>query len=341
MAIKTVWLKLTTVELLACLFYLNSCTHVYHNRQAQDSIADNLASQIELSDTPFYPQTEHQCGPSALATVLQSHGVDVSPEALSSALYIPGRKGSFQVEISAASRSYGMLAYPLKPDFSDLLTEIAADNPVLVLQNLRFDWWPQWHYAVVIGYDIEKSELVLRSGTTKRWQTTFANFNKTWGRADNWALVIVPAGDIPATASASTYLKTVHDLEDTGFIHSALAAYRSATARWPDDANSWLTLGNMAYKAGDSADAVTALLKAAALSPENVIVWNNLAYALQAYGCPEQAQQALQCAYRYSPDDRNLRDSAYEISSMASQSRAVDCPQITCNQAAVQTNNRM
>jgi Flp pilus assembly protein TadD len=184
---------------------------------------------------------------------------------------------------------------------------------------------------VVIGYDIEKSELILRSGTTRRWQTTFATFNNTWERADNWALVIVPAGDIPATATASTYLKTVHDLEDTGFNRYALAAYHAATMRWPDDANSWLTLGNMAYKSGDSANAVTALLKAAALSPANAIVWNNLAYALQAYGCPEHAQQALQCAYQYSPDDRNIRDSEDEISNMAIQSRAADCPQISCN----------
>jgi tetratricopeptide (TPR) repeat protein len=330
-SIKTVWLRLTTVKLLSCLFYLNSCTHVHQSRQEQFTVDDDLAPQVELSDTPFYPQTEHQCGPAALATVLQSHDVNVSPEALSSALFIPGRKGSFQVEITAAARSYGMLAYPLQPDFHDLLTEIAAGNPVLVLQNLRFDWWPQWHYAVVIGYDIEKSELILRSGTTKRWQTTFATFNNTWRRADNWALVIVPAGDIPATATASTYLNTVYDLENTGFNRYALAAYDAATARWPDDANSWLTLGNMAYKSGDNANAVTALLKAAALSPANAIVWNNLAYALQAYGCPEHAQQALQCAYQYSPDDRNIRDSEDEISNMAIQSRAADCPQISCN----------
>ncbi len=331
MVVKTVWLKLTTVKLLSCLFYLNSCTYVHQSRQEQFTVADDLAPQTELSATPFYPQTEHQCGPAALATVLQSHGVDVSPETLSSAVYIPGRKGSFQVEIAAAARSYGMLAYPLKPEFHDLLTEIAAGNPVLVLQNLRFDWWPQWHYAVVIGYDIEKSELILRSGTTKRWQTTFASFNKTWERANNWALVIVPAGDIPATATATGYLKTVYDLEETGFDRYALVAYHAATAKWPDDANVWLTLGNMAYKSGDSAGAVTALLKAAALSPENATVWNNLAYALQAYGCPEHAQQALQCAYQYAPDDSNIRDSEDEISNMSIQSRAADCPQISCN----------
>ena len=106
---------------------------------------DDLPPAVELSQTPFFPQTEHQCGPAALATVLQPHHVDVSPQTLSSQLYIPAREGSLQVEMAVTARRYGMLPYPLNPEFADLLAEIAAGHPVLVLQNLRFDWWPQWH----------------------------------------------------------------------------------------------------------------------------------------------------------------------------------------------------
>jgi tetratricopeptide (TPR) repeat protein len=262
--------------------------------------------------------------------VLQSQGVEVTPEMLTSALYIPERKGSFQVEMSAASRSYGMLPYPLQANFQDLLTEIAAGNPVLVLQNLRFSWWPQWHYAVVVGYDTENSELILRSGTTRRWHTSFATFNKTWERADNWALVIVPAGKIPETASAARYLETAYALEATGMNLYALDAYRAATTRWHDNASTWLALGNMAYKAGKAGDAVAALINAAELAPENSITWNNLAYALQAYGCPQQAIASLHCAYRLSPDDPNIRDSENEIKNMATPVRIADCPHISC-----------
>ena len=36
----------------------------------------------ELTQVPFFPQTLHQCGPAALATVLGWSGVHATPEAL-------------------------------------------------------------------------------------------------------------------------------------------------------------------------------------------------------------------------------------------------------------------
>ncbi len=330
MAIKLSWLKLNTGQLLVCLLCIHGCSTAYQSRQTLTDEPEGLPPAIELTKTPFFPQTEHQCGPAALATVLQSHHVDASPQTLSSQLYIPGRKGSLQVEIAVTARRYGMLPYPLNPEFADLLAEIAAGNPVLVLQNLRFNWWPQWHYAVVIGYDMSSNELTLRSGTTKRWQTTFATFERTWKRADNWALVIVPAGEMPATTSIAAYLKTAYAFEQTGLASQALDAYRAATNTWPGDSSSWLALGNMTYKAGNYDEAVSALLKAASLSPDDVATWNNLAYALHMHGCTEQALQSLQCAFQLSADDENIRDSEQEIRNMAVQPQARNCPEITC-----------
>ena len=331
MAINLSWLKLNTGQLLACLLCIHGCTTAHHSRQTPAVIDKDLPLAVELTQTPFYPQTEHQCGPAALATVLQSHHVDVTPQTLSSQLYIPGRKGSLQIEMAVTARRYGMLPYPLNPEFSDLLTEIAAGNPVVVLQNLGFDWWPQWHYAVVIGYDITNNELILRSGTTKRWQTTFTTFENTWNRADNWALVILPAGRVAETASIAAYLKSAYAFEQTGLELQALDAYRAATVAWPDDTSSWQALGNMAYKAGNNDEAVAALLKASSLSPDDVAAWNNLAYALHMNGCTEQAFMSLQCAYQLSPDDENIRDSEQEIHNMAMQPQTGSCPEITCN----------
>lgn len=331
MAINLSWLKLNTGQLLACLLCINGCTSTPQSRQIQAEIPEDLAPVVELSKTPFYPQADYQCGPAALATVLQAHHVDVSPDTLSSQLYIPERKGSLQIEMAVTARRYGMLPYPLRPALSDLLIEVAAGNPVLVLQNLGFGWWPQWHYAVVIGYDIGNNELILRSGTTKHWQTTFEAFENTWNRADNWALVIVPAGEIPATADIDTYLTSVYAFEQTGLALQALDAYRAATKVWPTDYLTWLAFGNMAYKARNYDEAVVALLESSSLNPDVVTVWNNLAYALHMYGCTEQALMSLQCAYQLSPDDKNIRNSEHEISNMAMQPETGNCPEITCN----------
>ena len=90
----------------------------------------------ELSSVAFFPQDTHQCGPAALATMLVSTGVDIRPEPLVPEVYIPARRGSLQVEMLAAARRHGRIPWQLPPDFTALRAELAAGNPVLVLQDL-------------------------------------------------------------------------------------------------------------------------------------------------------------------------------------------------------------
>ena len=97
-----------------------------------------IPEEVELKQVPFFPQTEYQCGPAALATVLANAQVKITPEALVPEVYLPERKGSLQVEMLAATRRHGMVSYQLAPRFEDLLREIAAGNPVIVLQNFAF-----------------------------------------------------------------------------------------------------------------------------------------------------------------------------------------------------------
>ena len=113
------------------------------------------------------PATDYQCGPAALATVLVASGAQVSPDDLVAEVYLPGRKGSLQAELIAAARSRGRLPYVLPPSLDDLLAQLAAGHPVLVLQKTGAGPWPGWHYAVVIGYDASRDRLLLRSGTER------------------------------------------------------------------------------------------------------------------------------------------------------------------------------
>lgn len=320
------------IRVLFCLLCLNGCTTFDKSRLQHAVIDDGLPTVFELTEVPFFPQTAHQCGPAALATVLQTHGVNATPDDLTSRLYLPGPRGSLQVEIAANARQYTMLPYPLEPDIIALLTEVAGGNPVLVLQNLRFDWWPQWHYAVVVGYDMEQETIILRSGKTRRWQTSFTSFINAWKRADRWALVIVPADKIPATAVVDVYLKAAYAFEETGLMTYALEAYRAATQKWPHESRTWLMLGTLAYTLENNRQAVEALLQSSALDAGSATTWNNLAYALHKSGCTMQAQQALQCARRASPDDSNIRDSQREIGAMFVHNKAENCPQINCGQ---------
>jgi len=76
--------------------------------------------------------------------------------------------------------------------FPTLFTEIAAGHPVIVLQNLAFDWYPVWHYAVAVGYDLDAQEITLRSGRERRLQLPLGTFEDTWRRGGHWAMLALP-----------------------------------------------------------------------------------------------------------------------------------------------------
>lgn len=316
--------------LFVCCLFLYSCAYTPQSEQVRSAGIESLPQKVELTDTPFFPQTTHQCGPAALATVLQSHGVEATPEALSKEIYIPEREGSLQIEISVAARRHDMLPYPIDPHLNDLFSEVAAGNPVLVMQNLGFDWAPQWHYAVVIGYNLQNHEVILRSGTNKRWTTPMDVFERTWQRADHWALAVVPAGEIPATAVPDKFLKTAYAFEETGKTITAYEAYQAATRRWPESSVTWLTFGNLAYANEEWKQAVDAFYQVVYLDPGSVNGWNNLAYALKTIDCPSQAKSALKCGLDINPNDANLKQSWGELSTLPETAKSTACPVINC-----------
>ena len=273
----------------------------------------DIPRQTELSDTPFFPQQDNHCGPAALATLLRHRQIPVTPESLESLTYLPGLAGSLQIELAATARQQGVVVYPLSGRLNDLLREIAAGNPVLILQNQAFAWFPRWHYAVGVGYDLERQLLILRSGRERRWITGFRTFMNTWNRAGNWGIVTLPPDRLPATATPLAYLRAANDLELSGKNKAARGAYQTAVRAWPDQVTAWLALGNRAYIDADWPQAVKAFRRATELEPDNTTAWNNLAYALSADGRKQLALDALQQALTRSPDDPNLLDSRREI----------------------------
>jgi len=296
---------------------------VLHNKTS-------LTPQTELKHTPFFAQEKYQCGPAALATVLHSQDNPTHPDDLTEKVYIPEKQGSVPIEIIATARSYERLVYPLDASLQNLLREVAAGHPVLVMQNLAFSWQPQWHYAVVVGYDLEKSSVTLRSGTEKRRIIPLATFERTWRRANYWALVILPPTQVPATAQVPRYLKAAQDLETTGHSASATQAYQTAIKTWPDNNLPWLALGNAYYAQGDFKESEKAFRQALQQHSTTAALWNNLGYALLAQGCQKQALSAAQCAIQQQPENTDYHHSFEEITkatdTASSQCRPIHCP---------------
>lgn len=253
-----------------------------------------LPAQVELRATPFHPQTEHQCGPAALATLLGAAGRTVDPAALAAEVYLPGRQGSLQPELAAAARARGLLAYETGPSLFDVLAEVAAGRPVLVLQRLGAGPWPYWHYAVVIGYDRKRGQVLLRSGTDERLVLRASLFESTWSRGGHWALVLLEPGTMPARPDPVRYMSAAAALETAQNPGAARAAYSAAARRWPDAPLPRLGLGNLAAAAGDWAEAERWYGEVLADDPAQAAALNNRAEALVQLGCVDAARRLLQ-----------------------------------------------
>ncbi|MBF6057425.1 PA2778 family cysteine peptidase [Thiomicrorhabdus heinhorstiae] len=302
---------------------LAGCSSTPQTNALPEALPITISHHVELSEVPFFPQKAYQCGPAALATMLSYRELAVTDKELVSKVYLPQRRGSVQIEMIATARSYGMLAYPLEPNLKNIVQEVAAGNPVLVFQNLSLPFWPQWHYAVVVGYDLDEKRLILRSGDIKRHDMSMATFERTWDRAKDWAYVIMKPGIIPVTADAVKYVLANHDLEGSGFASEALQGYRAAAARWPDNSIVLMTLANSEQAAGHLTEAEKSYKREIELRPANANAWNNLAYNLVSRKCILQAQQAISCALRLNPADSNILQSFKEIQNLHSETHSV------------------
>jgi tetratricopeptide (TPR) repeat protein len=229
---------------------------------------------------------------------LNATGIRVTPDALLPLTYLPSRRGSLQVELLAAARYNGRLAYLLAPSLNDLAAEIAAGNPVIVLQNLWFDWLPQWHYAVAVGYDLERRQIILRSGSNARVVEPLGGFERSWRRAAYWAMLVLPPDRVPATAAERTFLDAVVALEKTGQTRAAQSAYAAALKRWPHDLTAMIGLGNTHYALGELKQSEDCFRAASLEHPDSVPAWNNLAEVLLAQRRHSEALEAARRAVR-------------------------------------------
>jgi tetratricopeptide (TPR) repeat protein len=290
----------------------------------------NLPPSYALDHLPFYPQIEDQCGPASLATMLSARDVHVEPETLRGKIYIPGKQGSVTTEIIARARKYGMVVYPLAPELPDILTEISGGNPVLVMQNLGYNWMPRWHFSVVIGYNLELRRVILRSGNEASHEVDFDLFIKTWDRAQRWAVVITDPTQLPATAKERIYIGAVNQLEQVNEKHAALTAYQTALARWPKNALANFGAGNTAYTLGRFHLAQAYFAHYLTLQPDSAEGWNNMAYSLMQLKCKPQSLDAISCALELDPNNTFYLESQRELLKANSAAQPASCPSISC-----------
>ena len=251
------------------------------------TIPESWAPRVELTETPFHAQLEHHCGPAALATVLEAAGASPSYEALVDRIYVPGLEGSLQVELLATTRHYHRIPFRVPGELEAVLAEVVAGRPVLILQNLGLPSRPIWHYAVVIGYDRDRGEILMRSGEERVQVTRLRPWMRQWDWASRWAMVVLRPGELPVHREFPPIVRALADFDDHGSGHLRLQAWLAVADYWPLEALAWMGVGNAHYSLGALAEAARNFETALQLQPDHWPARLNLAVVLleQDHSC--------------------------------------------------------
>ena len=313
---------------------------------------NNFAATHLIKNVPFYPQQAFYCGPTTLAEVFNYYGDESTPEEIAPNLFVPELEGSLQLEMVSASRQQGLLAYAEKGNLQTLLGLIRDDVPVVVLQNVSVALLPMWHYALVIGYDLQSKEVIMHTGETENHRLNFTTFERTWARGDYWLLAAVPPDKMSNQFSPLNYTQAAQDLLSTGQKQAGREALQNAIETWPENWLNYFVLAND-YLTDSPQQAVNWFQQGYQYShaksdnanvgnnpenhfkiSENLPYLNNYAYALASLGCGPQANILISRALAYEPGNTNLLDTQKQIPELIqkgqnrNESAATQCPLI-------------
>ncbi len=147
---------------------------------------------LYVKQVPFYPQTQYQCGPASLATVLNYWGRHVTPEQIAQEIYRPGMKGTLSLDLWQYAKAQDFQASVRQGSWELLETQVSRERPIIASLNLGFRQVPLGHFLVVVGVDPEDKSVIAYSGVEKNQRIPFDRFKKAWEKTNYWSLLIEP-----------------------------------------------------------------------------------------------------------------------------------------------------
>ncbi len=175
--------KIFLLSLLLPIF-ISSCTFLHEipsSKNAQMRIIEHV---------PFFAQEDYQCGPSALAGVLNYWGVKVTPDEISKEIFSKAARGTLNIDMLLYSQKRGFNAVQYDGSLSDLKKNIDSGFPLIVMVDLGISFFKANHFMVVTGYNEEG--VIVNSGREKDKFFYEKDFLKAWGKTDYWTLLIKP-----------------------------------------------------------------------------------------------------------------------------------------------------
>jgi hypothetical protein len=262
---------------------------------------ENQQSHL-IESVPFVDQPLGHCGPSSLTMVMNWSGYKISEEKIANEVYTPGMKGSLQSDLIGASRRHGFMALTVDR-LESLFAEVRVGHPVIIFENLGLNWIPQWHYAVVVGFDLAVPEVILHSGHNAYTHVDLYEFEKSWQLGDYWGLVVLPPNQLSLTNNEFSNIRAAASLEQVGRLNEAKQAYQQILNIWPTSLGALIGLANITYMQKEKVTAEKYLLIATTLYPKSAAAWHNLAIIQSSLNLKAKAHQSTVRALNLASDE--------------------------------------
>ena len=141
-----------------------------------------------IRDVPFFPQEKFQCGPAAMASVLNYRGIRITPEEIAHDIYSESARGTLNIDMVFFAERKGMRATQYSGNLADLKKNINASNPLIVLVDYGFLNYRKDHFMVIVGYDDDN--VIAHSGKHSFMPVPNDEFLKIWKKTKYWTLLV-------------------------------------------------------------------------------------------------------------------------------------------------------
>lgn len=214
--------NLKTSLLLACALGLAACA-------GQPSKLAGLPERVELNGVPTFRSEAYQSGPTALASMLSQQGIVMTPGLLDKPLHLPGGEADLERNMQVLAREYGLMVYPLDAKLTAVLAQVAAGYPVMA--RIGGGLWSDARYVVVVGFNQQKSTVLLRSGMDRRLLMSFSDFESKWSSAGHWAILTQRPSQLPANVDAQRWRDAANATGQAGQERAAAQALKVLAER--------------------------------------------------------------------------------------------------------------
>ncbi len=155
------------------------------------------ATPVIIPDVPFFSQEAYQCGPTALATVMDywhtktGAGKWVTPEEIGFAIYSPTARGVLGMDLEMYARKHGFATEQYSGGLDDLKKRVDMGIPPIIFVDYGFLSYELNHFMVVTGYT--KNAIIVNSGSRRNEMVPAGQLEKIWRKNRHWTLLLKPS----------------------------------------------------------------------------------------------------------------------------------------------------